>query len=321
MNGRRSILGYPCSPWEEHMMTFKEYIEKFGDEELYDYTEVDEVTKRNLLNYFQIEEICAKPEIFAQLYNRSIMLYYPIYEDQMNFWMERKKLEWLHDLVDKETKQHYGEFHMDEASIRDFGRNLTRTINETLDGTSNTNTTFTGKADRKGNSTTDADGSSSNSHEGKGRVFRFNYPESNYQAGVIPYDLDNNPNAEFIDTQQDSVDRYSESREYNDHSETDSTDTTETNNSGTSDTDTTSDRDISHEEGIKDKEGKNGNRDTNDHYFDTWIHDRGDLEKIAMAILDELPRTNFFEQFVNKMSICFRHIYFSGDIWEDMGWR
>ena len=55
-----------------------------------------------------------------------------------------------------------------------------------------------------GDNTTSSNNSSSTDNSSLHRNLTYQYPESNYQDGVLPYDLDSVPNVEFISTQNDA---------------------------------------------------------------------------------------------------------------------
>ncbi len=55
-----------------------------------------------------------------------------------------------------------------------------------------------------GNNSSNSNNSSSTDSSTLNRALNYQYPESNYQDGVLPYDLDSVPNVEFISSQTDA---------------------------------------------------------------------------------------------------------------------
>lgn len=148
---------------------------------------------------------------------------------------------------------------------------------------------------------TDENQNTNTSSNGKSRDFAFVYPESNYSGGVIPYDLDNNPNVEFISTQADNVNRSSASTEQSGNTKTDSTtdSTSTTNEESSSNADTTgnTDRDVT----------------------TTFTYTGTDISTLADQILAQLPATDFFRQFAEKLQGCFQRVYLVDEQLEEEG--
>ena len=268
----------------KHFETLEEVKNDIGQEAIYTKCISDSETNEALTDFFLLDRLCAKRDRFLWLYRRRINMYYPIYKDQLDLWAKRKTYEWFYDNVKGEWLTHDGVFKLDEWTKAQLLKDLTRDV---LD---------------KFNQNVEAEGTSDSEDNSKARSFNFNYPESNYSGGVIPYDLDNDPSVEFISTQGDSVGK--------------STNHTET----TSSEDTTSKDETNTKENEKqDNSGQHGQA-TQTNYVEHRSKQGDNINKLLIDLLDELPSTDFFRQFTDKLKPCFQNTYLVDEVMEDEGY-
>lgn len=242
--------------------------------DIFDKADIDEVTKDAVKDYFLYDRICINDtDKWQWLFRRRINTYYPIYKDQLDIWANRKTYEWYFDNYKDQTTIHDGEGSLTEAVDIKTQRELERLIKDIFKG----NITSTGSSDSEDNT--------------KSRSFAFQYPESNYSGGVIPYDLDNNPNVEFISTQGDSIGKSTN------HTDTESeTDTSNTDNNTTNETDTTN----------TDQDRK---QNTTTDWKQTVSRQGDNINKLASELLTDVQRTDFFKQFIDKLRPCFQNVF------------
>lgn len=271
----------------EHLPTFSKYLDKYGDLALYDVptVAVDNITRDALKVFFSDIVIGDTPVRFQSMFRRAIMLYYPVYRDQIAVWAERTAKNWLYDNVRNYKLTHEGTATLDA---------------KTIDAISS-DATMIGKAISKGqidvfstSSTT-----SDTSENGKDRTFSFAYPESNYQGGIIPYDLENDPVVEFIDTQADNVSMKDT------HVETETEDETQTRNERQDDTTDTETR--------KTDQTNTVDQDTTNKWTESKEYDGDTLNKLTAELIEQIPMTDYFYQFTCKMFGCFEFFRISDD--------
>lgn len=316
----RSWFTYDYVPQLRHEMTFEEYLDKYTDKDLYKTTTVDDETKAALADFFSLDRLCETPVRFAWLYRRNLARFYPIYKDELAMWTERKTREWFFDLYKTEHREHDGTFTLDEETKAQIARELSRTITDVLTG----NTTGTGKnngtTSRMADTTGGTTDSSTDNGTDKRRNFSFQYPEANYQGGVIPYDLENNPSVEFINAQSDSIGKDSNVHDgegtSENHTKDDGTSTT------TSETETNTNTDSTNSTEEKSGDGSNATRgqQTTTHWTEDVNREGADIIDLANKLIDQLPSTDFFKRFTDKMSRCFQHDYLADEIDEQEGY-
>lgn len=297
---------------------FKDLIAERGNTEVYKGTGVDEATQESLNEYFKYDFLCDTPDRFIWIWHRALLEAYPVYKDQMEQWTERKSYKWYFDNVKDNTKTHDGTFTLDEDTKADLLRTVTRALSDVLHSTVDTDTTDSRVANGTTHSTSDEDTSGESTDNSKDRQFAFQYPESNYSGGVIPYDLDNNPNVEFISTQADRV-----LKSTNEHSDTTSSTSDGTSKDteeakGTSDTITDSTN--KQDETTKQTDGQTIARDqeTETHWTETTTFKGDSINQLAKELLEELPATDFFAQFVAKLKNCFLNSFLFDEIEEGL---
>ena len=316
----RSWFTYDYVPQLRHEITFEEYLEKYTDKDLYKVTAVDDETKAALADFFSLDRLCETPVRFAWLYRRNLARFYPIYKDELSMWTERKTREWFFDLFKTEHREHDGTFDLDEETKAQVARELSRTITDALTGsttgTGKSNGTTTRKADTTGGTTE----SSSDSGSDKRRNFSFQYPEANYQGGVIPYDIDNNPSVEFINAQSDSIGKDSSTHDGEGTSESHTKDDGTSTNAFENETNVKNDS--TNETSEKSGDGSNATRgqQTTTHWAEDVKRQGGDIVDLANELIAQLPSTDFFKKFTDKMSRCFQHDYLADEIDEQEGY-
>ena len=182
--------------------------------------------------------------------------------------------------------------------------------------------------------------SDTSAENGKTREFTFNYPESNYQGGVLPYDMTNNPSVEFINSQGDrltktdktsngttgennnvhsegsasgsSTENASDQRITNDSRAQDATDNTDE----TKTTNRTDNRNAS----ANDNTTENGTKatDIEETINEIKTHQGDNLNKLAEDLINQIPTTNFFKQFTAVLYKNFQQCYLVDEIIEEM---
>ena len=135
---------------------------------------------------------------------------------------------------------------------------------------------------------------------------------------MIPYDINNNPNVEFIDSQADSV---SKSNTKETHSGTgsgtdSSTDARTSKGTSKGTTDTTTD--TTHK--TNENQTVTGARDQNTatHWTETKRRQADNMNKLATELIEQLPTTNFFLKLVKQLSICFESVRLEDEEREDL---
>lgn len=312
-------VNYYDDPLLRHEMTFEELAAKIGTSGIFSGTDVDTATQSALLDYFLFDRLCDREARFLWLWRRRVNAYYPVYREQLSMWEARRAEAWFFDNYKKQTTQHDGTFTLDETTKTEILRELERILSDIFSG----KTTGTGKSSGTTDHTGDTDGETAENRTGaetgKNRGFSFNYPESNYSGGVIPYDIDNNPVVEFINTQNDGLNKSNTTDTANGTSEQHDTykddRSDEYTQSGTTDnTDDQTTKETS-------EENANGTRDQNTETHWTEIVNRqGDnLNALAAELLDQLPRTDFFRQFADHLEPCFQKAFLLDELIEERG--
>lgn len=333
---------------------FKDLVADIGDDAVYANTNVDSPTQNALDTYFALDRLCDRRERFLWLWWRALNSAYPVYADQMEMWKERKAYKWFYDNQKDNTKIHDGTFTLDEdtkselikainTKLDEIGKSVTDT-----DKTSTTNTTGETHGTSENTSTSHAEGTGENHDDnestttgdsqdnGKSRGFNFQYPESNYSGGVIPYDIDNNPVVEFISAQADTITKATNAHTDATDSSSDGTtasseDATESSNSETSGTSTGTENSEENTDSATDTT-RNATGSTNEtdnavaskgqetttHWEETTIYKSDSLTAIANELLAELPATDFFAQFVAKLKNCFQNDFLFDEIMEGL---
>lgn len=310
---------YKNDPLLKHRETFGELVERIGSPEVFNGTQVDEETREALTAYFEFDRLCTYERRFLWFWRRRLNIYYPIYKDSLAAWAERKSKEWLFDNFKTEDVTHDGTEKLIEGVMSELKKILDRTFNLTSAGKTTDTATDTGSngetysEDRSGESHAEGEAT------GKDRSFAFRYPESNYQGGVIPYDITNNPNVEFIDSQDDSISKSNNSADSRDSGNTDGersgTMKNEHTGAGTSDR---TDASATHDAGT-DNSKTDRTQDVTNHWTETRKRQGDNLNLLMTELIEQLPTTDFFLQFVKKLQPCFQVVYLSDEIIEEEG--
>lgn len=271
----------------KHLPTFRQYLDEYGDIDLYDVptVAVDDITRNALKVFFSDIVIGDTPARFPSMFRRAIMRYYPVYRDQIAVWAERTAKNWLYDNVRNYKLIHEGTATLDAKTIDVISSDAT----------------MIGRAISKGQTdiTSTSSSTGDTNESGKDRTFSFTYPESNYQGGVIPYDLENDPIVEFIDTQADNVSRKDT------HSETVAENESQTRNERQDDTTDTEQR--------KTDQTNTVDQDTTNKWTESKVYDGDTLNKLTAELIEQIPMTDYFNRFTCNMFSCFEFIRFSDD--------
>lgn len=310
---------YSDDPSLRHEMTLEELKEKIGQPAVFAGTTVDEETQNQLLDFFLLDRLVAPQKQFLWYWRRRLNLYYPIYKEELEMWAERKTEKWFFDNHKKETKTHDGTFKLDEETKAELQRTIARTVADVFAGTTSGTGKSSGTTERSSDSTGESSDTYANGSEGKDRNFSFNYPESNYQGGVIPYDLNNNPVVEFISTQGDHLDKSSDTHNGSGsderHDTGDEIRSDQYENSGTNDhtNNTTADE--------TDGETSTGTRgqETTTHWEESTDRQGDNLNALVDELITQIPSTNFFKKLTDKLKPCFQHTYLLDEIMEEDG--
>lgn len=309
---------YDSDPILRHEITFSELIDKLGSDEVYKGTTVNSETQNALNDFFAFDRLCDKEKKFLWFWRRRLNLFYPIYSQELEMWKDRKAEKWFFDNYKNDSVTHDGTFALDEDTKQELARELTSAINTIFASKSTGETTGETKGTHNGEYENSNSGQSESTTLGKNRAFNFNYPEANYQGGVIPYDIENNPDVEFIDSQADSLSKTNTTETHSDSgSGTDSstdTGTSKGTSKGTTDntTDTTQKTDES--------QTVTGTRDQNTatHWTETKRRQSDNINKLATELIEQLPTTNFFLKLVRQLSICFESVRLEDEEREDL---
>lgn len=298
----------------EKTPTFKEVIDEYTAAEVYKDTGVDQVTQDLLTHYFTYSRICViEPEKFIWFYRRALKTWYPIYKDQLEAWAKYKALGWYRDndrvIIEKYMGENTEERGIKEDFLSAVKRIMTGETDTNVVGKVTTDTESGTKAETV-TAQTDASNDVTNS---KDRAFSFAYPESNYQGGIIPYDIENNPDVEFISNQADSISKTTVDHtgeldgtvDYNDtatgkSTTNQTTDTGQTNSSEGTD-DTNSQREIDSQ-----LAGKNS------YVKETTISGLYAIQ-IASDLFPLIQTTDFFNQLIQRLRTCFNLTYCEDD--------
>lgn len=309
---------YEHDPILAHEQTFGELILKHGTAYVYSGTEVDAQTQKMLNDFFILDRLCDGEKKFLVYWRRRLNLNYPIYKQELEMWAERKAEKWFFDNYKMQTTTHDGTFTLDETTKAELTREIKDILANTFSSKTTGKTSGTSNYTHAGSNTSEGTTSASGTSDDKNRQFAFNFPESNYSGGVVPYDLDSNPNVEFIDTQADGVRHNSHSDhgthedsgsdEYEDNGKTTGTSEGTVDNK-TDQTDTTN---------TKENQSQTRDQDTSTHWVETVNRQGDNLNKLADELIAQIPNTNFFLNLIKQLSICFESVRLEDEEREDL---
>lgn len=295
-------------------LTFNEAVQKYGDR-MYNGIEIDESTKASLLEYFGYMNISIHdPNRWISLWRRNLRMYINVYNQELDMWKEYRTEEWFYDKIKLNDKKHTETTSLTENVKRQIERDLNRTFGEIYRSIVEGNSS--GDNSNTINRTNSQDTNNEN-HEisnGKDRSFSFNYPESNYTGGVIPYDLNNNPVVEFISQQADSLNRKNTDQDGSTHL-TGKDDSTEKGNY-TNNTNGTEDRNTDQNSNETEDTGSNEDRTntvTNE-YTDHYEYDGSNIIDLANKMINLIPQSNFFLELVKHLEQLFCHVFSEDEI-------
>lgn len=309
---------YNTDPILAHEITFGELVLKHGTAYVYSGTDVDESTQKALNDFFILDRLCDSEKKFLVYWKRRLAINYPIYKQELEMWAERKTEKWFFDNYKKQTVTHDGTFSLDESTRADLTRGVKEVLENIFAGKTTGKTSGTSNLTHSGSDESTTDTTASGTTDNKDRTFEFNYPESNYSGGVIPYDLDNNPDVEFIGSQTDVVRRGSHSDTSTTHSA--GSDEFEDNGktSGTSEgtADNKTDQNVSTD--TTQAEAGSRDQDTVTHWTESTDKQGDNLNKLADELITQIPTTNFFLNLVKQLSICFETVRLEDEEREDL---
>lgn len=304
--------------------TFEEIVKKYGNEEIYKNTNVDEATKQILENYFFDYEIGADEKTFLRYYRRRLNEYYDQYIAE------------IRTLTIINNMDPYVQNYLEEKTLTGRTYDKTRNSENTSTGTGNTTgtttpnltttTTITGTEKTEGTSgnteirnlTSESEGNTSGTSEinSKGRNFGISYPEANLNE--ISTNIDDMPSINYANSEQDSLAKSNTTNSTNDKSTT--KDSGNVKNEGTNNSTLTHD--------VTNQQTQTGNSQTStqsESNNKTNVNDKENgndtskFERIEKgrneSVVDIIPRvitsiemTDPTRYFIEKMSICFNTI-------------
>lgn len=309
---------YKKDPLLKPEITFGELIDKIGSSEVYENTDVDSSTQNALNEFFLLDRLCDTQKKFLWFWRRRLNVYYPIYKQELEMWAERKTEKWFFDNYKSGNVKHDGTFTLDETITDTLNRTIKDVLEQTFGSKSTGKTTGETTADHTGSFSNTSDGRDSSDNNSKDRRFAFNYPESNYSGGVIPYNLDNNPQIEFIDTQADGL-KHDEHTGTN-HNETTGSDQSNDNGTSKGTSEGTTDSTTKHTVDNTTEQTNNNTRDqdTATHWTEETKKQADNLNKLCDELISQIPTTNFFLKLVDKLAVCFETARIENDEREDL---
>lgn len=304
--------------------TFEEVVKKYGNEEIYKGTNVDEATQQILEDYFFDYEIGADEKTFLRYYKRRLNEFYNQY------MAENRTLAIINNM------DPYVQSYLEEKTTSGRTYDRTRSTKQSTTGTGNTTgtttpnltttTTKTGTdttAGTNGNtetrdltSTTESKDTTDATANGKNRNFSIAYPEAN--MGEIPASIDDTPSIAYASGENYGLSKQTTNSTTAGKSTTTDTGTLknegsnnttlthnttdETKNTGTNETSTESNT-ATTAEGA-DKEGGTDNTD-----FERI--QKGRVESVADIIprvISAIEMTDPTKYFIEKIKICFNTV-------------
>lgn len=277
--------------------------------------DIDAATKLQLSEYFSFDRISDTSEAkWKWLFKRRLNMLLPIYEQQLSMWKEYRAEEWFYDKIKVNEKKHDEWTNLTETQKQTLIRTLNETIDRTAKETYENSQNLTGKDTTGQTDKTTSTSSGTFDENTKDRQFNFQYPESNYTGGVIPYDINSNPSVEFISTQGDRIGldhQTSNSESDTDYSSDVTKDTTQdvTENSTKNNTDNET-----RDESQNDDTNFGRDQKVTSGYTDHYDYDGSNIIDLAQKLIDLLPQANFFKELVDGLYDLFNHT------WYNIGW-
>lgn len=299
-----------------------ELISEHGKAWLLEGANIDDKTADMLIDYFLMSRINTHlHDEFQWFFRRNINSWYPVYKQQIEMWAELMAKGWYFDNEKTTKKVHKGTANEQIEGLNETVRKLKRIIEDILNSSTDTNLSDKATSRTTSERSTQGGDTSTDTTNSKDRAFSFRFPESNYTGGNIPYDLDNNPSVEFINSQGDTNRRSTVQHvgEYDEDQQA-----TENGNS-TDDWEQSTIRDDKRDNNQNDDETTTvttgQSKDSQNEYEETSDFDGDPLYLIAEKWVELLPTTNYFQQFMDNMSKCFNNFYYEdGDNGRTWGW-
>lgn len=298
-------------------LTLNDVLKTVTNAELYANTGVTDAEAELINDHFLYSRInSADTEKFMWFFRRNLRRWYPVYKDQMEAWAKYKALDFFYDNVNKITETYTGT----TTEARDISDEFVSDVRRALDVIGKTTTTQTTDTDTTSNteSRTDVDESDSyvDNTSSKNREFGFAYPEANYQGGVIPYDLSDNPSVEFITSQTDGIGQGTTNHSGDFEGRTDYMDSASGTVDTTMDTDTETTNDTDETTNTTSNRNTDSDMQGTQDYVKTIESPGIYALDIAHRLIEILPLTDFWNQFMRNMSICF-NCFFSENFPEE----
>lgn len=310
-------INYSDDPFLKHEPTLEELVDKIGQQAVFAGTDVDVVTQNSLIDFFLLDRLCDTQKRFLWLWRRNLNLWYPIYKQELDMWAERRAEKWFFDNFKNEERTHDGTFHLDEETKVELLRELERTINDVFSSKTHGEGENSGKSDGTTAGNSEGTDEYQDGSNGKRRSFSFNYPESNYSGGVIPYDIENNPSVEFISTQGDGIDKTNDNHTGSDTKRTDGENHDTNSGNYTQDGTVDNTNNQTSKEGTGENTTGNRGQDTQTHWKETLKRQGDNLNSLAEELINQIPTTNFWNKFTRKMKTCFQTTYLVDELLEE----
>lgn len=312
-----NLYDYENDIMTSHEMTFHELCEKLGLSEVFSGTSVDATTQNDILNYFLLDRLCAPEKRFLWLFRRRLNIYFPIYKNEVDMWAERTAEKWFFDNFKEEIRNRKGTGTEQEDTTTELRKAFERIFSDTFTGKRIGGGTGESSTDTNGATQDHGETESSGNENGKTRGFAFAYPESNYQGGVIPYDLNNDPSVEFISTQNDGISKSNTISSGTSNSNGSTEDHTTSNNSYSNSEDTNNSGSSKANETGTDT-GTGARSKSSADTVDETVRRQGDnINKLAEELISQIPTTDFFKKFMDKISDCFQKVYLLDELLEE----
>lgn len=297
--------------------TFKEMVDRYGDQ-LYQNIDIDDLTKTQLNEYFKYLRICDRvEEKWIWMWKRNLSMWIYTYNNEKGMWQDYRTNEWFYDKVKHNDKTHTESTDLTDDLRRQIDRTLNRTFKEVYAATLNGSGTGNTSGKDSNSQTNTENGTNTGTESGKGRNFSFNYPEANYQGGVIPYDLENNPSIEFINVQNDAINKNdttntTQSTQNTENEGTNSQNSEYTNKETNDHTNDQTSGDTGNETQTEGRTQKIANE-----YKDIYEYDGSNISDLATKMVELIRDTNFFKELCDHLMVCFNCIYTCDDLDEE----
>lgn len=304
--------------------TFEQIVKKYGNEEIYKGTNVDEATQQILEDFFFDYEIGSDEKTFLRYYRRKINELYDQYMAQLRTLAVIKNMDpYVQHYLEEKTLsgRTYDRTRTSEMEANGTGNTTGTTTPNLTTITKNTGTETTEGAsgntetiDTTTNTTESANGTSTNSS--KNRSFGIIYPEANLNS--ISSDIDDMPSINYANSEQDALAKTTGTNT--------SSATSLTENGGTVKNEVTNNNTLTHN--TQSEQTQSGNSQTSTQNSTTSKSNNSDAENgndtsefqriekgRSESVVDIIPRVissiemaDATKYLIDKMSICFNTI-------------